>query len=380
MSPFRRFLLLAILFLWLALSAFLFFSQKNNTLPPVLLKDPASQNPSLPQNLPLPDSLKENTKGTLSPPEENPEEKKENTPLLPLDLEKQAPLSPFSLLNEDSCRDCHPEVYQEWQQSAHAQAFTNIEFQIRLETFRPQECLPCHIPQPLLLQKDSLIQARSDHLERGISCLSCHQEKEGIASTALDPSPYTPHALVSSLALREDTLCIQCHRSLGETFKKNQQSGQTCRSCHMPEQKRLRPSKSKGYSHLFLGRHRQDFMKTALPLEIQQDPQFFTLQLSNPSVPHHLPGERHFRQLLLFVEIWKKDSSDPTAAYLEIIKNISLFRRELESDKIQPQQKVSYRYAKEEGDFAEIRVVYKRFPTLLDEEGMVIHQLQLPLK
>ena len=288
--------------------------------------------------------------------------------------------TPFSMndITNESCKSCHSEIFKEWEESYHSKAWTNIEFQARRDIYREMDCIPCHIPKPLLAQENFLIETRNKNRKTGISCLTCHLTPDGIATTSiLDQikGHAAPHPLVESKALKEDTLCIQCHRSIGNSFLKFKQLGQSCRNCHMPEVKR--PNQKKGFSHIWLKRDHPKFMKTALTMKGYLEKEEIKITLTNDNVLHNIPGERHFRILLLIVEVWKNGEKYPFEQFREIIKDISIFRKERKGDKVQPRQTVVYTFPRKNGDYATIRLVYKRFPTILDHDGQVIQSLKL---
>lgn len=281
-----------------------------------------------------------------------------------------------SLTNE-SCRSCHSEVYAEWENSFHSKAWSNPDFQAHLNLYRPAECLPCHIPEPLFLRQGTVLQARTQDFESGVSCLTCHLSPQGIA-TSQEVSKNASHPTFSALELQDDRFCVECHQSIGKTFLQFKQPEQTCRGCHMPAVVRI--SSKKGFSHRFLEREHPQFMKSALEVTFEQTTDDFTIFLLNSKIPHNIPGERHFRILILFVEIWNTTQEHPLVSYREVIKDISMFRKESLQDKIQPGQKISYRYLKQSGSHVRIRLVYKRFPGELDSEGIEIKQLVMEFK
>lgn len=350
MKTFRILVFIFMLLGWGALLGYLFFYQK--TAPSPTLPQQKTPNVDFSKNPPF-ENTAQNTFSSIETP--------------PKKIESLA-------LSDEQCQSCHPEVYEEWRQSYHSQAWTNPDFQGYLGLYRPADCLPCHIPEPLLLQKDFSPMTRLNVPENGISCLTCHQMESGkIAS--LFSSSNAPHPIIQSKALVEDQLCIACHQSIGKTFLKHQQKEQSCRSCHMPEQ--IRANQKKGYSHLFLDRQHPEFLKRAIQVDISQTPELVEVQLSNPLIPHNIPGERHFRMLILFIEVYKQGQENPVASYREVIKDITMFRKESLQDKIQPNQTLSYSYPKNEGTSASIRLVYKRFPTVLDKDGQVVFSRQV---
>ncbi len=185
-----------------------------------------------------------------------------------------------------SCADCHFEIYQQWQGSAHAQAATDPIFQKLL----PQAardlgelgvgfCLKCHTPvatvtkEILVHSPVSLPLKLSPVSMEGVTCDFCHtfSGKENFGKdispgiylyprkgeTAVkygvhaDASP-TNHLTAVSPFLKGSEFCGICHKfshpfsgaKLQDTYeewkngpysKSPEKGGKRCQDCHMPE-------------------------------------------------------------------------------------------------------------------------------------------------
>lgn len=179
-------------------------------------------------------------------------------------------------IKASDCGVCHVSIYRDWQQSTHASALRDIQFQSELT--KPDSpkwlCLNCHIP--LQNQRDYIVVGLHDNdvlrpatipnpefdavlQKEAITCATCHvriDEANG-ESVIIGPqgSPNAPHPVRQDAAFLNE-MCQRCHNPQGEALTPNlvcwfqttaelaegqasvQQAfgeKQTCVSCHMPE-------------------------------------------------------------------------------------------------------------------------------------------------
>jgi hypothetical protein len=71
-----------------------------------------------------------------------------------------------------TCGDCHIDIYKEWSQSAHAQAFLSPDFIIATQEGSFVNCVSCHTPEPQLTTEVPV--ARTILLEDGVTCKTFH--------------------------------------------------------------------------------------------------------------------------------------------------------------------------------------------------------------
>ena len=175
----------------------------------------------------------------------------------------------LSSLSASECGSCHGEIYREWRQSVHAQAWSDPQFQGELHKQPGVEwmCVNCHTP--LRNQLDSLVVALHDgDVERpmrranpdfdpalkgeGITCAACHVRDGAVEGPFGDTS--APHAVRFNPAFRSADLCLRCHQAVqsypgknfictfrtGDEWREGPHAtrGQICQDCHMPEVKR----------------------------------------------------------------------------------------------------------------------------------------------
>lgn len=116
-----------------------------------------------------------------------------------------------------ACQDCHLDIAQHWESSAHAHAFDDDYFQQTWQGLsRPEACLACHTTnyQP----------ATGEYDVEGIACESCH----GAVTANHPPEP---------VEIRADTeYCGQCHTTTLSEWHLTQHATADigCMDCHDP--------------------------------------------------------------------------------------------------------------------------------------------------
>jgi ferredoxin len=168
-------------------------------------------------------------------------------------------------LSSRECGSCHVEIYREWQQSVHAQAWSDLQFQAELHKQPGVRwlCVNCHTP--LRNQIDSLVVAlRGGDVDRpvrhantgfdaalrseGIACAACHVRDGMVEGPFADAR--APHSARFNPAFRSAELCLGCHEAVqaypgknfvctfqtGEEWRESPHAaaGHVCQDCHMP--------------------------------------------------------------------------------------------------------------------------------------------------
>ena len=165
-------------------------------------------------------------------------------------------------LSAEQCGICHQDHYKEWQQSTHAHAWTDLQFQaeIKKET-SPFMCINCHIP--LQNQQEYIIEGLIDGdlyqpvkkknpnfdkslQQEGINCASCHVRDGAIIGPT--GTKKAPHKTVKDTKFLSESLCISCHNAVavvtptlacsfetGDEWKAGPYfEKENCIDCHMP--------------------------------------------------------------------------------------------------------------------------------------------------
>ena len=187
-------------------------------------------------------------------------------------LPRLAPVQGVGGIRAEQCGACHQAIYKEWQQSTHAWALRDLQYQAEL--FKPSSprwlCLNCHIPLQDQRREEIVGLKAGDVLrpagkpnpsfdeklqQEAITCATCHvRPGPNGASHIVGPrgNPRAPHPVKADQpALRN--ICYRCHDPKGERltpllvcwFKTREELEQgplgkdaACVDCHMPGQKR----------------------------------------------------------------------------------------------------------------------------------------------
>lgn len=270
-------------------------------------------------------------------------------------------------ISAEVCKECHQEIYQQWQQSMHAQS-TALSDPIHEALYRSEvgdprkegatlkngqypACLKCHAPNAAVDKKTQL-----DALpvyNEGVSCINCHLLKEfkgvkredGKLNLGLDAyevgtvlqSPsgktfttqlpdstptaaenakpaYHPYPMTSNTTLLRTTeICLGCHGQRNNlqgvpvcvTGDEFAKSNNfNCQQCHMPM--------SNGYAnHAVAGGHVQAMLERAVILTLATTKQDNHIQaevtLIN-TLPHNMPTGAPFRNM--YVQITAYNEQD----------------------------------------------------------------------
>jgi len=224
--------------------------------------------------------------------------------------------TPAALATSDSCRECHPSVYDEWRASMHSRAF--VDPQVRApdqsDDFRKAECLPCHAPAPVFrhgIVPGTRVLARTERRVDGVDCLACHGLEQGVAASRTGLSgacrpTYRPE-------LSRDQLCFPCHNQ-HQTHDEWRASpaaaaGKTCIDCHMPRVTRTPPEAGApraGRHHGNWGGRDEAFALAGIEMSHEVDERARTLSvtITNAFAAHNLPTDSRNRALDLVVTLY----------------------------------------------------------------------------
>jgi predicted CXXCH cytochrome family protein len=122
-----------------------------------------------------------------------------------------------TVITTSECQECHLDISGHWENSPHANAYTNEAFQAKyVELGEPTECLACHTTGFDL--------SAGSFEEEGVACSSCHGE----VTTAHPPEPVP--------LLADAEYCGECHTTtIGEWHASEHAAADIgCNDCHDP--------------------------------------------------------------------------------------------------------------------------------------------------
>ncbi len=235
-------------------------------------------------------------------------------------LETGPPAKPGVLDSDESCARCHTEIYEEWMQDRHRQAWVGeLYTELSLNHTDPN-CFACHAPRPILeTGLGSPAETRANFRESGITCLTCHKRGENVVGPIADPAD-TPECSADcgpvhdpsypSGARQEATsrFCGVCHNLHGtcDEFAGSAyaREGKTCLSCHMAEV--IGPIANGGKPrprrvHRFPGGHSPETLKEAMSIEARREGGKVIARVVNRGAGHKIPTDARHRAIHLMV-------------------------------------------------------------------------------
>ena len=146
--------------------------------------------------------------------------------------------APMQFTSSQQCKECHAEVFAEWEQSWHSQAWVDPDVLSLSENFSNTDCIDCHAPRPVFFTGvGNRVLPRSSRRSEGVDCIACHAlPGGGVAGTIDKPSaPCRPQATVE---LQRPEFCAGCHdqHKTVEQWRASRYPdlGLGCLECHMP--------------------------------------------------------------------------------------------------------------------------------------------------
>ncbi|MFQ5844490.1 MAG: multiheme c-type cytochrome [Planctomycetota bacterium] len=271
---------------------------------------------------------------------------------------------PGVLDSHETCRKCHPAIYDEWAESYHALAWTDPLFKELSRDYRNESCHSCHAPRPLHETGFATAEARRADHNSGINCLTCHRRGNHVVGSIRDPQgtpdhppdcgpAYDPRHATHEAQSVTITYCGVCHNlhNTHEEFlgSRYAREGYTCLRCHLEQVERpLVPGGPvrRTSSHRLPGAHSLDMLKRAMHLDVTRQQGRLVVRLVNEGAGHKIPTDARHRSILVRVSFQDRYGSpvavtsrlDPQPGTVVSIDRARLFYRweQRESTQIDP--------------------------------------------
>ncbi len=148
-----------------------------------------------------------------------------------------------SMFDSSSCKECHKEIYEQWERSHHARPLMGMDDWIFMTSYLKKgplaikeghratkanfPCFKCHFPQISMATDETAAEIADAVLKNDketirklqITCLVCHNSKavvhgkpeKGIVYGTKDLPDHPGHPVKKSPLLKDPLLCGQCH-------------------------------------------------------------------------------------------------------------------------------------------------------------------------
>lgn len=210
-----------------------------------------------------------------------------------------------------SCRDCHAEVYAEWESSQHAGSWTNPAVRALSNDFANQDCIDCHAPRPVFVTGlGQRVLPREARRVEGVDCIACHELPEvagpggtlvpgGVAGTVTNERAACRPVQTRELASVD--FCAGCHdqHKTVQQWKESEwpARGMDCLACHMPFRG---GDSSAGRDHVCKGGNDPELLRSAVELSAVPATDGWTVQVANVGAGHSFPTDERSRAADVF--------------------------------------------------------------------------------
>jgi hypothetical protein len=271
-------------------------------------------------------------------------------------LERRAPETldgleelPFTFTSNTDCEPCHREIYAEWFEDQHAQAWFNTP--LLAQDPKRVECNNCHAPRPILeVGLDKLPLIRSERFEEGVGCIECHRNQSHVEGPV--PSSRAACNPRRNPVFDGSTVCAPCHAPHG-SFDEWRTSawamkGYGCPTCHMPIVDS--PAVTGGparrrRSHRMRSQRDPQMLREALTLELTLlGGGRVEVSVTNSGAGHNVPGEIFNREVFLSTVVLD-GKGEPLARHRESFRTVRReSRASLPSTQLRPAERRAFTY------------------------------------
>jgi hypothetical protein len=259
----------------------------------------------------------------------------------------ELPEGAVPLAKSETCADCHPDIYKEWQGSFHAISSAHKDpahkavHQSFLKAMAAKgkkgnyHCANCHAPmsdnlKDLMSGKAELDSGNWTQAE-GTGCTFCHRiesvvekknfnhyrlNKDGAFHTGRLAGEKAPHKTAQSKLFSDGQVCMGCHshkinaKGVEICLMKDEADG-NCISCHMPAVKggpAVGSAKTTHLSHKMSGGHDIEMLKKAVSIEAkieaEGEQRAVVIDVTN-NIKHIFPSTSPMR--MAFIKVVAKD-------------------------------------------------------------------------
>jgi len=335
-------------------------------------------------------------------------------------LERSDAAPALALETSATCRDCHADVFAEWETSFHAQAFTDplVLASNQSDNFRREECIPCHAPAPVFehgIGKLERVVERVTAREEGVDCLACHRAGDRVVGPArlAASSADAPCRPIGRTELASPALCAPCHNQHNTVDEWEASSfgaaGITCLDCHMqPVSRTSRDGTTRtGRSHRFPGGHDAEMLARSFTLRTEtrdagDGGRVLVVSVTNSGAGHNFPADARHRALDLVVTLLQPDGVEvpPRATPRPYGRERGTERRRFRNPYREESERLENRkrYGRENTQIvagetltlevpfdpravesARVELIYKLTPIQFDDEGVRLHDARVRL-
>jgi hypothetical protein len=290
--------------------------------------------------------------------------------------------------SSQQCRECHAEVFAEWEGSQHAKTWVNPAVRMLSNDFANQDCIDCHAPRPVFVTGiGNRVLPREDRRVEGVDCITCHQLPDslggGMAATFDDRTPPCRPTVQRDLARPE--LCAGCHNQhkTVDQWKESEwpARGEDCLSCHMPFRN---GDPNLGRDHRFLGGYHFPMLQEAVELRGRFENGAYKVELENTKAGHSFPTDERSRAADLF---WRVAGETGPAAWHHLYRIRDPYRYETDvpSTLLHAGKTLALEVPEvPAGSAIEVALFYKRSPYWEDpehpdpeREALLLHRVEI---
>lgn len=266
------------------------------------------------------------------------------------------------------CRDCHSEVYAEWEQSWHARSWTDPDVRAPSQSnnFANKDCIDCHAPKDVFLTGlGKRVLPRSTRRSEGVDCLACHRLPDGrMAGTLTDPRAACRP--VATLDLQREDFCGVCHNQHKTVDQWRAtawaERGEGCIFCHMPFRD---GDPNRGRSHRMLGGHDLPLLQSAVSLTAHREADKVVVMIENHGAAHAYPTDERSRAS----DLWWRPQGEQDWRHLHRIRDPYRYETDIPSTLLMPGERRRIELVDTDASGAlEVLLVYKLTPYYRDPE------------